>query len=90
MSYTAWTGVVPLPFCEFPAPTLHSLATAVLEGWGGTSQIRRNNGLGRGQVQLGEQQKRGLYPTHTRAEKTIANVNQLHGCWPQFPGFGSL
>lgn len=56
----AWAGVVPLPSCELPAPTLHYSATAALAGWGGTSQIRRNNGLGRGQVRLGEQQKRGL------------------------------
>lgn len=90
VSCISWAGVVPLPSGELPAPTLHSSVTAVLAGWGGTSQIRRNNGLGRGQVRLGDPQKRELHPTHTRTEKTITSASPLRCCWPQFPCFGSL
>lgn len=88
VSCISWAGVVPLPSCELPAPTLHSSATAVLTGWGGTSQIRRNNGLGRGQVRLGDPQKRGLQPTHTRAEKTIANAARCAAAGLSFPALG--
>lgn len=73
-STTSWAWVGPLP-PWLPTPTLHSSTSAVPAAWGGPSQIRRNNGLGRGQVWLAAEPKRGLNPTHTRTENAIANAS---------------
>jgi hypothetical protein len=48
--------------------------------WGGTSQIRRNNGLGRGQVQLQAQQRAGV-----PARQGMKGQCWQHLCWTQFP-----
>lgn len=48
-------GVSPVRI-PHPQPALPHHCSAA---WGGTSQIRRNNGLGRGQVRLGVQQRAG-------------------------------
>lgn len=39
--------------------------------WGGTSQIRRNNGLGRGQVRLRAQQRAGDTATDPKTGRTL-------------------
>lgn len=49
--------------------------------WRGTSQIRRNNGLGRGQVQLRVQQRAGASATDCKTGKQCPRCY----CWPQFP-----
>lgn len=45
--------------------------------WGGTSQIRRNNGLGRGQVPLGAQQRAGTATTDSKTASTPPVVAAL-------------
>lgn len=69
---TAWALQVPSksePCQDLPLPpALPHHCSAV---WGGTSQIRRNNGLGRGQVPLGAQQRAGDAATDSKTVSTL-------------------